>query len=117
MARCHECNSQLGENDLFCPFCGARIQASTEPEHEDISDTAPTDPGMPDVPVPDILANFSRTSDNVAPEPTSEYSFDADKEIAELDSEAKTAEEEIPEIAREPAPEPAPEAPAPSSAE
>src|SRR5215203_5429986 len=103
MARCHECNSQLGENDLFCPFCGARSPEPTGPELDDISSTAPTDPNVEDVPVPNILTNFSQTSDNVAPESTSEFTFEGDEsgDFLTPDSEAKTAEEEIPEIAKE----------------
>jgi serine/threonine-protein kinase len=109
MARCHECNSQLGENDLFCPFCGAKNQTA-ESGDADALDPAMTDPNVADVPVPDILANFGHTSDNVTPESTSEFTFEESNEVVpSLDSEAKTAEEEIPEIALESHPEAEPE--------
>ncbi|MEP7148537.1 MAG: protein kinase [Acidobacteriota bacterium] len=100
MTRCHECNSQVGENDLFCPFCGAKSQVDSDSGRDDPSSTAATEPSMADIPVPDILADFGRTSDSVAPQSTSEFSFDAEA-VSPQDpgSEAITAEEEIPHFA------------------
>ena len=107
MASCHECNSQLGENDLFCPFCGAKAVAPAEPAQEDVSSDATTETNMSDVPIPDLLADFGRTSDNVAPESTSEFAFDAEQHSPEpvSASEADTAEEEMPDFARADEPE------------
>jgi serine/threonine-protein kinase len=106
MASCHECNSQLGENDLFCPFCGAQVPTATESEHGDASSNATTEPSMTDIPVPEIIADFGRTSDNVAPESTSEFSLDSAEIPVTPESEAKTAEEEIPSFAAEDGTEP-----------
>src|SRR5215207_5183814 len=102
MNRCHECNSQIGENDVFCPFCGSNLQPAASGA-EDVSDTAATEPSMADVPMPDILADFGRTSDNVPPEATADYTL-PDNSVFEMtpESEANTAEEEIPSFANEP---------------
>jgi serine/threonine-protein kinase len=74
---------------------------ASESEHEEEpSSTATTESGLTDIPVPEILADFGRTSDNVTPEPTSEFSLESEEIPAELpESEAKTAEEEIPSLA------------------
>jgi eukaryotic-like serine/threonine-protein kinase len=102
MARCHECNSQVAENDLFCPFCGVMLTPTTsEPAVEDVSANATTEPSMTDVPMPDILADFAQTSDNVNPTPTSEYAFDdageptAESEAVDIPEEVEVEAEEI----------------------
>ena len=100
MPSCHECNSQIGENDLFCPFCGVHLPAAAEPARDDVTSNATTEPSMVDVPIPEIVDDFSRTSDNVTPESTSEFSFDSELH-APLESEAVTAEEPIPAVAEE----------------
>ncbi len=99
MIRCHECNSQVGENDLFCPFCGGKSQVDSDPGRDDPSSTAETEPSVEEVPVPEILSDFMRTSDSVSPQSTSEFSFDAEA-VAPRDqeSDALTADEEIPQV-------------------
>ncbi|MEO8572358.1 MAG: FHA domain-containing serine/threonine-protein kinase [Pyrinomonadaceae bacterium] len=102
------------------------IPAAAESEHDDGSDSATTEPDVADIPVPEILAGLSQTSDNVAPESTSEFTYEeehheglleleSEAKTAEevvFDSEAKTAEEEIPDFAMES--DPVPEPPLPS---
>ena len=53
MLRCHDCNSQVTENDAFCPYCGALLQiAPAEPilvaevVEEDVSASATTERDM-----------------------------------------------------------------------
>ena len=104
MASCHECNSQVGENDVFCPFCGAKVETVSEPAAElpEVNSNATTEPSMTEIPIPSILAGYGNTSDNIVPESTSEFSIE--DEIDRSDparSEEKTAEEPIPEIARD----------------
>ena len=81
MIRCHECDSNVAENDLFCPFCGVALQGSSAAEvpsnDMSVSDTATTEPSVADIPVPDLLADWTATSDNAVPPSTSEFSFDA----------------------------------------
>ncbi len=63
MFRCHECDSQVAENDLFCPFCGAKlscadvaVSSDATPEIDEISLpeegnadlNATTEPDLPD---------------------------------------------------------------------
>ena len=101
MASCHECNSQLGENDVFCPFCGAKQPAASEPavDAPEVNSNATTEPSMTDIPIPAILSGFGNTSDNVVPEPTSEFTVeDAREEDIRSASEEVTAEESIPQI-------------------
>ena len=101
MASCHECNSQLGENDVFCPFCGAKQPAASEPavDAPEVNSNATTEPSMTDIPIPAILSGFGNTSDNVVPEPTSEFTVeDAREEDIRSASEEVTAEEPIPQI-------------------
>ena len=109
MVRCHECNSQVAENDLFCPFCGVmlRMPGSDAPV-EDVSANATTEPSLTDIPVPAILADYGRTADNVTPPPTSEYSIDdsaeptAESEATPVEEEEKTNEmEEVVELKAE----------------
>ncbi len=101
MIRCHECNSQVGENDLFCPFCGAKSLADFDSGHEDPLSTAPTEPSVEDVPASEILADFGQeTSDSVVPESTSEFSFEADAvSTQDAGSEADPAKEDITDLA------------------
>lgn len=107
MIRCHECNSQVADNDLFCPFCGDKVQPVSETAEDDVSAIATTEPSMSEVPIPEIIADYDKTADNVARGSTSEVSFgDENSSEAPLESEAKTAEEEIPSIAGESDPEP-----------
>jgi serine/threonine-protein kinase len=124
MPRCHECNSQVAENDLFCPFCGVMLTPTTsEAAAEDVSADATTERSMSDVPIPDLLADFTRTVDNVTPSPTSEYSFDdggeptAESEVVDIPEEVEAepvkpepvevAEREIESVRSEPAAPPA----------
>lgn len=83
MLRCHECDSQVAENDLFCPYCGTRSPAGDDPAveapGEGVSATATTEPSMTDVPIPDILLDLGRTAGNVPAQSTSEYSGAADE--------------------------------------
>ncbi|HVF29757.1 MAG TPA: protein kinase [Pyrinomonadaceae bacterium] len=99
MARCQECDSQVAANDVFCPFCGVRQQAVGMPAPEDdASANATTEPSMTDVPIPQILADLEISPDYSppgAPSPVTEVRREP------VDLEAETAEEEIPEIARE----------------
>jgi eukaryotic-like serine/threonine-protein kinase len=93
MIRCRECDSQVAENDLFCPFCGVKIEAA-QPEArfeepvqaaapvDEVSSDATTEPDIDDIPTPGILADFGTTHDNVDPGPTSEYSLDSAEAIA-----------------------------------
>jgi len=99
MASCHECNSQVGENDVFCPFCGAKQPDLSDPAADapDVSSNATTEPSMTDIPIPSILSGFGNTSDNVVPEPTSEFTIPEEVEItAPIGSEEITAEEPVP---------------------
>src|SRR5687768_660387 len=87
MIRCQECNTQVADNDLFCPNCGDRIQASSEsgPEEiapEEVASEATTETSMSDVPIPEILSDYARTSDNVAPQSTSEFSLSSGEQFA-----------------------------------
>lgn len=93
MIRCQECDSQVAENDLFCPFCGVKIEAasaggsgelsgSATPAEPDISLDAPTEPDMDDIPPPALLTDIGITQDNVRAEPTSEFSVPSDEQIA-----------------------------------
>src|SRR5438552_11893150 len=102
MASCHECNSQLGENDLFCPFCGAKREAVPEPPADvpEVNSNATTEPSMTDIPIPAILADFDSTASNAIPEPTSEYVMD-ELELPVFEDEEETAEEPVPQIASE----------------
>src|SRR4030095_15097852 len=104
MASCHQCNSQVGENDLFCPFCGAKLPAGSEAGPPDeVSANATTERSMTDIPIPEIIADFGQTSDNVAPEDTAEFSLveEGDVPLQAADLDAKTAEEDLPSIAAE----------------
>jgi serine/threonine protein kinase len=90
MTRCRECDSQVAENDLFCPFCGARLEAASAgagdappaPVTDEVSSEATTEPDINDIPTPDLLSDYSRTQENVDPEPTSEFSLDSSDELA-----------------------------------
>jgi len=107
MIRCHECDSQVADNDLFCPFCGAKVQPASEAADDDVSAIATTESSMSDIPIPEIIAEFGKTSDNVARESTPEFSLEDEISIEDLpEFDAKTAEEEIPSIASELTPEP-----------
>jgi tRNA A-37 threonylcarbamoyl transferase component Bud32 len=84
MLRCHDCNSQVTENDAFCPYCGALLQvAPAEPIvvaeviEEEVSASATTERDMWDLDVPELPDDLARTSDNVIPHPTSEFSMEA----------------------------------------
>ncbi len=90
MVRCHECDSQVAENDLFCPFCGAKLPGAdplpsgvvaggqdlpvTEQDEELLNATTETD--LSDIPVPDILSEGGQMSseprDDLAPSLASE---------------------------------------------
>lgn len=87
MTRCHECDSQVADYDLFCPFCGVKLQTAAEPgepegPRDEVSATATTEPSMTDIPIPELIADFGRTSDNVTPPSTSEFTFDAPPQAA-----------------------------------
>lgn len=90
MTRCHQCDSHVADNDLFCPFCGAKLPATeaapaiSEPQ-DDVSDTATTERSMTDIPIPELLTDFGRTSDNVPPPSTSEFNYE--EAAQELSSE------------------------------
>jgi serine/threonine-protein kinase len=104
MASCHECNSQVGENDVFCPFCGVKLLVVSEPSADEleVNSNATTEPSMTDIPIPAILKGVGNTSDNVIPEPTSEFTMDDEVERSvSLASEEITAEEPIPQIVDE----------------
>jgi eukaryotic-like serine/threonine-protein kinase len=117
MIRCHECDSPVAEHDLFCPFCGVKIATEQVVEagpdaaatlfFEEVNPDAPTDPGVDNVPTPSILADFSRTHDNVEAEPTSEYSLTSEEipVVPELD------EVSTPEPHQDDMPEPTPDEP------
>ena len=83
MTRCHECDSQVAENDVFCPFCGARLLGvSAEPESasEPVDDSlarATTERDMADIDLPEMPDDLSRTSDNIPPQSTAEFSTDS----------------------------------------
>ena len=86
MTRCHECDSQVAENDLFCPYCGAKLPVDSEPANAEpiegeVSATATTETSMSDIPVPDLLSDYARTSDNMESPSTTEYVL-ADVEAA-----------------------------------
>ncbi|HEX6124724.1 MAG TPA: protein kinase [Pyrinomonadaceae bacterium] len=69
MIRCHECDSQVAENDLFCPFCGTKLAppAGLMPENSAVPEkgnqtsgeeglaNATTEQNLTDVPIPEIL--------------------------------------------------------------
>lgn len=94
MPRCHQCDSTIADNDLFCPYCGAKVAAPAVAvsEVDDESANATTEPSMTDVPIPDLLADFGHTSDNVAPS-TSDYSLE---EVEAKVDEMTEASEETP---------------------
>src|SRR5688500_8612369 len=103
MARCQECDSQVAANDAFCPFCGVMLEAPATPAEEyDVSPNATTEPSMTDVPIPQILADVDISPDySAASTPTSASGEENEIARPPVDLEAETAEEEIPEIARE----------------
>src|SRR3954451_16167099 len=35
MIKCHQCDSEVAENDAFCPFCGISLQPVAVPTDED----------------------------------------------------------------------------------
>src|SRR5687768_4521221 len=96
MNRCQECDSQVADNDLFCPYCGSRIEAGSEaapnePDGGEASANATTEPSMIDVPIPELVSDFSRTSDNVTPPSTSEFSLSSGERHAVSDPEDESA--------------------------
>jgi eukaryotic-like serine/threonine-protein kinase len=98
MLRCRECDSQVAANDVFCPYCGVKLQAVAAPTRDDeVSPNATTEPSMTDVPIPQILADDVVRRDYFSPPPDREPEF----QNAPVDLEASTTEEEIPEAARE----------------
>jgi serine/threonine-protein kinase len=118
MTRCQECDSQVAENDLFCPFCGVQIEAAPSASAEAVASSpvdpgfseATTEPDIEDIPAPAILSEFSKTQDNVDPGPTSEYSISSSDEIsAVMVHEASTDEHPVASVA-EPLEEPSAEA-------
>src|SRR5688572_5197829 len=80
MIRCHECDSSVAKNDLFCPYCGVVIPEASaseaSPNDDSVSATATTEPSVAEVPVPDLIADFTQT-DYTAPQ-SSELSFDSE---------------------------------------
>ncbi|HKP69264.1 MAG TPA: protein kinase, partial [Pyrinomonadaceae bacterium] len=127
MTHCHECDSQVAENDIFCPFCGARLHdTSAEPAvasepAEDLSANATTERDMIDLDVPEIPADLGRTSDNVVPQSTSDLSNDAEPQ-PEPEPEPQLEPEPIlvsaePEVVAEPVIEIFPEEPGEPTAE
>lgn len=109
MIRCQECDSQVAENDLYCPFCGVKVEPSspaavesdTELESpasfDDTASEAPTEPEIDDIPAPAILAEFGKTHDNVDPVPTSDYSFSSSDMSGVVSPEASTDEHPVAE--------------------
>ncbi len=97
MIRCHACDSNVAENDLFCPLCGVRMPEASSVDvspDDEVSDTATTDPSVTDVPIPDLLHDLTATSDNVIPPSTSEFSFTSDESME--DSDADISEVNVP---------------------
>src|SRR5215204_871976 len=115
MIRCQECDSQVAEHDLFCPFCGARVEASAAPGGAAADDSAPTDsdaisemstePDIDDVPMPAILSDLSRTFDNVKPEPTSEFSLESSDDPSAVPEVKEVASENSAPLNAAPSPE------------
>jgi serine/threonine-protein kinase len=86
MIRCQECNSQVAEQDLFCPFCGARVvldadvaapadDGSADEAVDDVNSEATTEPDVENIPTPDLLVDHSKTAGNISAGPTSEFSI------------------------------------------
>jgi tRNA A-37 threonylcarbamoyl transferase component Bud32 len=112
MTRCHECDSEVAELDEFCPFCGISLRVDSVPQEEaddsmastimmanpkpaqpakaDEPDTPIADQivSMDDIPVPTILNELSKTSDNIVPQSTSDFSLEG------VDIDPKSAESE-----------------------
>src|SRR5688500_16410744 len=74
MSRCHECNSEVAENDVFCPFCGVRQMAAAaaaagageshpvnKTDGEDLAN-ATTEPDIDEIPTPDLLVDADAVS-------------------------------------------------------
>src|SRR5687768_16221270 len=102
MARCQECDSQVAANDVFCPFCGVRLEEPAAwAEESDVSPDAATEPTMSDVPIPQILADMDLTADYSSPRVGEDGDGEQEQGREPVDLEAETAEDEIPEIARE----------------
>ena len=103
MVRCHECDSQVTENDLFCPYCGARLHAASEdrpepPEQiEEFSSNATTERDMSDLDLPDMPDDMARTSGNIAPPSTAEYVMEAEQLHVEPVTEVVPEDEPQPE--------------------
>ena len=103
MIRCRECDYQVAENDLFCPYCGVRLENRAKDEAgfaspvERVSSEATTEPEIENIPpTPEILTDFRRTQDNVSTEPTSEFQYDESEELA---AAAASVESQGPEVA------------------
>src|SRR5688500_6353927 len=105
MVRCHECGSDVAEIDVFCPFCGVRMQAAETAAPERSAPSASGDRedeanatterdifGMPII--PEIVDDSGRTSDSVKVEATSEYKIPEPYDEPEGDA---SAEAEAPE--------------------
>ena len=114
MVRCHECDSQVAENDVFCPYCGARLHAAPEepvvvPEvlAEEVASNATTERDIADLEVPELPEDHSRTSDNVMPQATSEFSMEAEQVSTEKADEEPEPETVLASPPSESAPVPA----------
>ena len=114
MVRCHECDAQVADNDLFCPYCGVRLEGApaeedviAEPVEEARAD-ATTERDMGDIDVPELPDDLSRTSDNVVPQSTSEFSMESEPMIAGVpvdisdDAASESAIEEVEPTAEQP---------------
>src|SRR5688500_304614 len=100
MVRCHECGSDVAEIDVFCPFCGVKMQraeaaapeTSAPPATGDRDDEANATTereffGMPVI--PEIPDDSGRTSDSVKVEATSEYKIPEPYDEPEVDASAQ----------------------------
>jgi len=88
MKQCHECDSEVAENDLFCPYCGISIQgvavestAADDAFSSTIVIPSPVTPAEPIAPEPVLMAS----------EPGIESSIEKDEPLGSLE-DAKESE-------------------------
>ena len=103
MSVCHECGVNVAENDLFCPYCGARLATPDDQAHEDPvsaevdnevrssdASNATTEPDFRDVPIPDLLTGI----DVPAPFDSDRLQPSAEQEPVEPTSEMEAVDDD-----------------------